>query len=156
FVVAAVWWESADRGRLRDAKERADDFPVPRYCQRGRAARIRAKYSGSLSSGWSHGAQGAARCQGGRVAGGTADPLPAGGEPQDREGARSRPAVDRARPRRRGDRVTGLLLHLLLHLLTAVLALSGHSATICFLSASADIRDRVASTALVANDPDQS
>src|SRR5262245_23391376 len=35
------------------------------------------------------------------------------------QGTRPRNAGKRARPRRRGDRVTGLLLHLLLHLLTA-------------------------------------
>jgi putative tryptophan/tyrosine transport system substrate-binding protein len=41
----------------------------------------------------------------GRSAGGVADQIRAGDQPQDRQGARPRSATDAARPRRRGDRV---------------------------------------------------
>src|SRR5262249_55746052 len=47
---------------------------------------------------------------------------------QRRQGSGPRSAADAARPRRRGDRVTSLLLHLLLRLLTAAYGTKRHLA----------------------------
>jgi hypothetical protein len=102
-VVAANCRQSAiDRGP-RDPKKSPDDLAVPRNSKSGRADRLWARNPGSFSSGRRDGAQGLARRQRDRVAGGAADAISTRGEFEDREADRYHAAGIDSAPRRRGD-----------------------------------------------------
>src|SRR5262249_3782538 len=82
--------------------------PLPQNRKSGRADRLWARNPGSFSSGRRDGAQGLARRQRDRVAGGAADAISTRGEFEDREVDRYHAAGIDSAPRRRGDRVNEL------------------------------------------------
>src|SRR5262249_28448276 len=104
-VVAADWRQSAINRRPRDPKKSPDDLAVARNRKSGRADRLWARNPGSFSSGRRDGAQGLARRQRDRVAGGAADAISTRGEFEDREVDRHHAATIDSAARRRGDRM---------------------------------------------------
>src|SRR5438874_4117772 len=104
-VIPADCGESATGRGPHDPKKSSDDLPVPRHRKSGWIARLRAEHPESLSSDRSDGAQGPARCESDRVAGGAADTIPTRGEFADREAYRHHAATRDPAARRRGDRV---------------------------------------------------
>src|SRR5262249_14738211 len=78
---------------------------LPRMGGRGRAAVLRAEHHGAVRARRRLCRPDSARCQARRFAHRATDEVRTCGEPENRQGDRHRAAGDRARPRRRGDRM---------------------------------------------------